>query len=73
VERSDYQAVFGLAKRFDVVPGRPLEAIASKARVQQKEEQERLKAFTEVFLDQYRRQQDVRREAEAGPGSAGEP
>ncbi|MEX0603951.1 MAG: hypothetical protein WD623_10390 [Marinobacter sp.] len=72
VERSDYQAVYALAKRFDVVPGQPLEAIASKAQAKQKEEKERLEAFTEVFLDQYRRQRDSRREAEAGADSAGE-
>lgn len=72
-ERSDYQAVYGLARRFDMVPDRPLDSIALKARTKQKEEQERLDAFTEVFLDQYRRQRDARRETEAGSDSAGKP
>ena len=72
VEAGEYQAVYELAKHYDVLPSRPLKDVVLKAQKKQQEEQERLKEFTEVFLNEYRRHKQAQREAEARSNSAGE-
>ncbi len=72
VDDGNYEAIYGLAKRYDVVPERPLEAFATEARTLEREKQERIKQLTDVFLEQYRRQRDARREAETESSQTGE-